>query len=62
MTTKRQIMLPNPSPELSERIQSAFRKGTPIDRAVKAAIREAIASNKTAQRSRGKTLSKMKPA
>lgn len=55
-------MLPNPSPELSARILRAFEEGTPIDRAVKAAIREAIASNKTAQRSRGKNLSKMKPA
>lgn len=58
----RRTMLPNPSPELSARIRKAFEEGTPIDRAVEAAIRDAIASNKTAQRSRRKARSKKKSA
>lgn len=56
---KRPRLLPNPSPELSARILKAFEEGTPIDRVVKAAVREALAKNSQSsprpRRSRRKT-------
>lgn len=62
MKSTRRTMLPNPSPELSARIRKAFEEGTPIDRAVEAAIRDAVAATKTARRSRIGIRSKRKSA